>query len=79
MRDAHPAEGEDEERVRPALRPGDLVVLGRDADDLADRRLVGARQRPEHHRIAADRADAVVVEVLVGHEQRSALTPSIAG
>ncbi len=61
VRDAHPSEGEDEERVRPALRAGDLVVLGRDADDLADRRLVGPRQRPEHHRVAADRADAVVV------------------
>ena len=38
MADSEPVEGEPEDRVLPALRPRDGVVLGGDADDLADRR-----------------------------------------
>ena len=70
VRHAHLAEQERQQRVRPALGARHVVVLGGDPDDLADRRLVRPRGRPQHHGIAADGADAVVVPVLVGDEQQ---------
>ncbi len=68
-----PVELEHEDRVRPALGARRLVVLGGDRDDLADRRLQRAGGRAQDRGVAADRLDAVVVHVLVGHEQQIGL------
>jgi hypothetical protein len=68
MRDRRPVDCEAEDRVRPALGAGDGVVLGRDPDDLAERRLVRPRLR-QHDRVAADRLHRVVVEMIMRDEQ----------
>ena len=65
--DAVEVEGED--RVRSALGPGRGVVFGGDGEHLADRGLETARRRAQDDRRAADRLDAVVIEMLVGDEQ----------
>jgi hypothetical protein len=72
VRDAQVVEGEAKDRVRAALGARDRVMLRCDPDDLADRRLVGPRS-PQDRRLAGDRINRVVVEVLVGdeHEVRS--------
>ena len=80
VRHAPAAEREGEQRVGAALGAGGVVVLGGDGEHLADRRLQAPGGRAQRHRVAGDRADAVVVEVLVGDEQRGRpRTPSIAG
>ena len=64
----------------PALGAGDCVVLGGDADHLADRRFVRARRRAEHGRLAADDLHRVVIDVLVRDEQEiGASRPRSAG
>ncbi len=67
--DAEAVERELEDRVRATGRARDVVVLARDRDDLADRRLERARRRADHERLALDRVDAAVVDVLVRHEE----------
>ena len=77
---AQPVELEHEDRVRPARGARLLVVLGGDRRDLAERRLERARRRAQDRRIAADRLDAVVVDVLVGDQQQLGLArPRSAG
>ncbi len=68
--DAQAVELEYEDRVRPPFGAGRLVVLGGDRDDLPDRRLQPARGRAQNLRVAADRLDAVVIDVLMGHQQQ---------
>ncbi len=77
--DPHAVEVEDEDRVRSALGPGRVVVLGGDGEHLADRGLEPARGRAQDGRGAADRLDAVVVEVLVGDEQQVGVDAVIGG
>jgi hypothetical protein len=67
--EAEAADREAHDQVRAAGRPGDVVVLRSNRDDLADRRLVGPG-RADHDGVAADRLDAVVVEMLVRDEQQ---------
>ena len=77
--EAQAAEGEAEDRVRPALRSGDIIVLGGDRDDLADRRLEPTGGRTKDDRRAADDRDVVVVAMLVRDEQEIGADASIGG
>ena len=69
VRDTEVVQHEDEHGVRAAGGSGRVVVLGRHGGHLPDGRLEPAGSRPDHLRAARDRLDAVVVAVLVGHEQ----------
>ena len=73
--DAQAVELEHEDRVRTAFGAGRLVVLGGDRGDLADRRLQLPGGRAQDRRVAADGLDAVVIDVLVGHQQQLRLQP----
>jgi hypothetical protein len=66
----HIVERKQEDRVRPALGAGGLVVLGGDCDHLPERRLETPRGRPQDRRVPADGLDAVVVEVFVRDQQQ---------
>jgi len=51
----------------PRCIPRDRVVLGSDADDAPDRRVVRPG-RGDHHRLSPDRVDSVVVAMVVRDE-----------
>src|SRR5262249_58688021 len=75
MAEAKAVELEAEDRVRPTLRARNLVVLGRDRDELADRGVERPGRRPEGRGRALHYLGSAVVEVLVRDQQDVGLEP----